>query len=180
MQYIRVDSNENIGIGHLMRCLAIADTMRSLGEKVIFIIADHCCENKIHALGFETICLESQWDSLESEIDKLRALIRNRSIESLVIDSYFVTKFYLERIRELTRVIYIDDLNAMIYPVDLLINYNIYADELNYPQRYHDAGLNTEFALGCTYAPLRREFLNLERVTKPKISRVLITSGGTG
>lgn len=37
---IRVDANSKIATGHMMRCLAIAGALKSMGENVIFIVAD--------------------------------------------------------------------------------------------------------------------------------------------
>lgn len=59
------------------------------------------------------------------------------------------------------------------------VNYNMYAQGLNYETRYQQAGLDTQFALGCSYAPLRAEFANVHRTIKEKVSDILVTSGGT-
>ena len=55
------------------------------------------------------------------------------------------------------KLIYIDDVLFFSYPCDILINYNIYADESRYRTLYRDAVL-PELLLGTAYAPLRREF----------------------
>jgi len=94
----------------------------------------------------------------------------------LLIDSYFVTSDYLSRLNKLTYLTYIDDLNKFIYPCSELINYNIYADKLNYPERYP----GTKLLLGPKYAPLREEFRGLPiRNIKENVESVLITTGGT-
>ena len=40
MFYIRADGNEKIGMGHIMRCLTVADALRKQGEEVLFLTAD--------------------------------------------------------------------------------------------------------------------------------------------
>lgn len=180
MFYIRADANEIIGTGHVMRCLSIAEEMRKQGEEVTFIIADERTKDMIIDKEFQVICLDSVWNDLNQEIDKMIHVIKKYNIPRLLIDSYFVTEYYLETIRKHTKIVYINDLNQFPYPVDYLINYNIYAKEIEYEKRYQAAGMtNTRFLLGCSYAPLRSEFLNISHPINDKVAKVLITSGGT-
>ena len=44
MLYIRTDMNHTIATGHVMRCLAIADAAKSIGEEVTFLLADRQAE----------------------------------------------------------------------------------------------------------------------------------------
>lgn len=176
---IRADGNETIGTGHVMRCISIAKEIARRGEKVKFIVADRCAEDLIASQEFEVVSLASQWNCLDKETDQILKLIEELQVSVLLIDSYFVTDSYLKRIREHVKTVYIDDINQFIYPVDLLINYNIYGEELDYSGRYRELGLATKFALGCRYAPLREEYCNVKREIKENVSKVLITSGGT-
>lgn len=179
MQYIRTDANEIIGTGHVMRCLSIAEEFYDRGEDVTFIIADTRSQNMILERGFKTICLYSIWNELDGEVNALVRVIQEKQVSLLLIDSYFVTEYYLKTISQYTKIAYIDDINRFIYPVDLLVNYNIYAETLDYQLRYSEAGINARFALGCHYAPLRKEFFSVKRETRKKASSILITSGGS-
>ena len=40
MIWIRADANEEIGSGHIMRCLSIAAALKEREEEVCFLIAD--------------------------------------------------------------------------------------------------------------------------------------------
>ena len=178
MYYIRVDANDNIGIGHMMRCLSIARAMRRRKVELTFFVADKASAAMVAEAGFGYVCLNSDYDYLDVESDKLLQKMRERRAENLLVDSYYVTESYLRKIREVANVTYIDDINRFIYPCDLLINYNIYADQLSYEERYRKAGLETEFALGPSYMPLRDEYLHIQ----PKAHegfRVLVTTGAT-
>ena len=179
MFYIRADANEVIGTGHVMRCLSIAEEMQRQGETVTFIIADERAEELVVSKGFPVICLHTVWDDLEQELDILLYIIKEHQIPLLILDSYYVTEYYLQQLRQYVRLVYIDDLNSFLYPVDLLINYNIYAAQLDYETRYRQAGLSTEFALGCQYAPLREEFKMTKRECRSEVAQIMITSGGT-
>lgn len=166
-------------MGHVMRCLSIAEEYKRAGEEVSFIVADISCEQMILAKGFSVICLHSVWNDLEKEIDMFVKVIEEHKISRLLIDSYFVTEAYLQELGKHTSVAYIDDIDSFVYPVDLLINYNIYAEKLRYLERYRQAGLTTKFALGCGYAPLRDEFSGVNYAVRETATKVLITSGGT-
>lgn len=53
MLYIRTDMNSVIASGHVMRCLAIADAAKALGEKITFILSDENAVSFITAHGHE-------------------------------------------------------------------------------------------------------------------------------
>lgn len=179
MHYIRVDANDKIGIGHVMRCLSIAEELHDRGKDVTFIIADTSAQKMILERGFKTLCLYSLWNDLEREIDIMIHVIKYYQISSLLIDSYFVTELYLKIIGQYTKTIYIDDIDHFIYPVDLLVNYNIYAEDLDYQSRYQKACINARLLLGCRYIPLRKEFFLTKREVHARTSNILVTSGGT-
>ena len=176
---IRADANETIGTGHVMRCLSIAEEFQRLGGKVKFIIADDRSRPMIENKGFETICLNSKWDNLDFETEKLVGTLQNNNAENLLIDSYFVTAPYLKQLSKHIFTAYIDDMYSFAYPVHLLINYNFYADIETYQNLYQSAEIKPQFLLGCDYAPLRKEFSNVRKEIHPHITKILITSGGT-
>ena len=71
-----------------------------------------------------------------------------------------------------------DDVYAFSYPVDMLINYNIYGEEMGYEK--DTAFADTKFLLGTEYVPLREEFsAGAENVT-PAEDRLLQTAEQQG
>lgn len=174
--YIRADMNNVVATGHVMRCLSIADAAKRLGIEAIFITADNQAEGLLTERGYKNIILNSDWDKLESEISKMVELIKEYTIRNLLVDSYYVTKTYLEMLSENTTVTYIDDLNAFHYPVKNLICYANYYDKFEYHKSYSQ----TNLFLGCHFVPLREEFENLPpKIIKNEIEKVLLLSGGT-
>lgn len=176
--YFRVDANDRIGIGHMMRCFAIAAELRKRRVETTFFVADRTSAAMAADAGFGYYCLNTDYNHLDLEADRLLEVMRSKDADYLLVDSYFVTENYLKKMRQAANVAYIDDIDRFIYPCDLLINYNIYADSLHYAERYAAAGLKTRFALGLSYMPLAAEYRNLQPAAHEGF-RVLITTGAT-
>lgn len=177
MIMIRADANEHIGAGHLMRCLSIAHAFAEHGEEVLFISADHCGDELIEKQGFRNICLASKWNAMEEELPIFKMVLAEHNPSLLLVDSYYVTEQYMTELRRITQTAYIDDVNVRAYDTDFLINYNIYADSLDYSQ-YSNRGTTT--LLGPKYAPLRTEFKNIQRhIINKEIGNVFVSTGGS-
>lgn len=189
MTGIRADGNNQIGIGHVMRCLTIADALKEIGEDAIFFVADYGCEEMILERGFQCHVLETAFDDMESELELLQTAMDEQKVDKLLIDSYYVTEEYLKRLRELVVTIYLDDVDSFPYPVDLLVNYNAFAKALDYPNgvEYVENGMYsgvvkeniTQVLAGPKYAPVRKEFTNCRVEIKEDVSEILITLGGS-
>ena len=173
---IRADANEQIGTGHVMRCLSVADALLSFGEKVLFITADHRGDELIISRGFETVCLDSDWTKMDDELEALKELINESHPTKLLVDSYYVTESYFKAMSPIIDIAYFDDMNACRWDVGHLINYNIFANSLDYSE-YSET--NTEMLLGPTYAPLRKEFKCVTpHLISEQITDVLVSAGG--
>lgn len=177
--YIRVDGNEIIATGHVMRCLSVAEQIRRLGAEVIFVAADSRPCSLIRDRGFSVDVLDTVWDDLDKETEKICAYVRTYGVKVLLLDTYFVTKEYLQKLSQYTKIIYIDDLNRFVYPVDTLINYGAFADVGMYDKAYQQAGMHTHFLIGSQYIPLREEFTLRSYEVREHVHKVLITTGGT-
>lgn len=174
---IRVDANEAVATGHLMRCLSIAVQIKKRGADCMFITADDGPLGTITANGFKVICLGSSWRELDNETEQLLSVVKDNNISTLLVDSYLVTEKYLSTLSGYAKTAYIDDLNMFRYPVDFLINYSIYYQLFDYASAYR--GTDTKLLLGCQYAPLREEFQNLPAFTvNERVSNVMVTTGG--
>jgi spore coat polysaccharide biosynthesis predicted glycosyltransferase SpsG len=135
--------------------------------------------------------LGSDYKNMMSDFDKesfYELIIRS---ESIIVDSYYVSDEYFNRIREARKdnqnnvdykIFYIDDLCEKAYSVDVLINYNIYADVEKYKSLYSandNQTVSTSFIIGPQYVPLRKEFSKVERIKiKEKVTDALIMTGG--
>ena len=152
---IRADANEIIATGHIMRCITIAKQLKRMGNRVIFFTADAYGSEWLAQAGMETICLHSEWNHMERELPRLREELKRTGCRKLLVDSYQANAQYFEKLRDLCRLVYIDDCFDGVYPVDLLINYNAYYVRFPYEKVYKEG---TTLLLGTAYAPLREEF----------------------
>ena len=177
--YVRVDGNEIIATGHVMRCLSIAEKLRQLGAEVIFVVADARPRDLIEQRGFQVDVLHTIWNELEGEIDIFKEYIVNHQVKTLLLDTYYVTENYLKSISQCTNVIYMDDLNRFLYPVHTIVRYNAFVDEEEYKRPYKENGYVNRFLVGSKYVPLREEFSYEPYEVKKNVRRVLITTGGT-
>lgn len=179
MFYIRADANKKIATGHVMRCMSIADEMKERGYDVCFITADHNADELIHSRGFANKCLDSEWNNLENELEtgKIVSILNNTdNLEGIIVDTYYVTEKYLEILHKICKTIYIDDIYALKeYPVDFLINYNVYASDIDYKSRCLP---DTKLLLGVRYVPLRKEFQNIKPVFRKNVKNIFISTGG--
>lgn len=178
MFYIRTDANESIALGHLMRCLTIADAIRALGEDVTFIKADDYENARINGAGYSVICLGSDWNDMEGELPTLRNYIAEHKITSLLVDSYQVTAKYLKELKQQVKVFYLDDMADKVYPADVIVNYAFDDCSQIYKELYQDS--QTRILLGSRYAPLRKAFRDIKpRNIRNTVSDILVTTGGS-
>lgn len=174
MIWIRADANREIGTGHVMRCLSVAEELEKLGERVCFLSADENPVPLLQAKGKEYRILHSDYREPEKEQDILRRLFQEQGGDFFLADSYFVTGEYFRQVGEAMPTGYLDDKGRRDLPVDVLINYNIFAEA----GLYGDLPGNKRLLLGPRYAPLRQEFRNRTYRVREKVCRVLVTTGG--
>ena len=173
---IRADMNEKIATGHVMRCLSVADALRSRGTEVMFVCADEDPVSLIKERGFEAHVLGTDWQDMNSEVPALKSFLTQVDAKLLLIDSYQVNADYFSELRKVIKTAYIDDLNDESYDLDMLISYGIYADDGVIKKMYPQSVCLT----GPSYAPLNIAYAQCEpKVIKEKAENILILSGGS-
>lgn len=175
MIWIRADANGEIGSGHVMRCLSIAQALKRRGEQVCFLLADEEPVPLLEARGQTYRVLHTDYTRMEDELPLLTELLSEEKPQFFLADSYFVTAEYFRKIREHVPAGYVDDRCIAGLPVDVLINYNIFAVEALYGAVQAD----TKLLLGTEYVPLREEFAGVEYPVREKAEQVLLTTGGS-
>ena len=181
MIIFRADGNPNIGAGHIMRCLAIANKAKDFGEKSLFITSSDHFQKLItdNGHGFEN--LRSDY-SMPKQADIFSALETYEPI-AVFVDSYYITEDYLSVLHEKCHVkgiklVYVDDRCVMPYSCDYLLNYNIFAQKSDYEQLYLKKSMPT-LMLGSLYSPLRDEFIDVgSRVNLKLAKKIFVSTGG--
>ena len=175
MFIIRADGNAKIGAGHLMRCLAIAEAVRKLpdGPEILVLCAEEDSAKLASDKGFRTGVFYTDYQRMEEEISLWPQWITDEE-NTILVDSYHVTDEYLKGLQSFGRVCLVDDMQNHVHPVDVVINYNVFADRAVYQRLY---GGQVQFYLGGAYAPLREQFQNVNYSVREQVEQVLITTG---
>lgn len=170
----RVDGGFQIGMGHLMRCLSLAKEFRSSGCQIFFISADPVGNNIIDTQDFEVIKIDT---GIDFGVAMIQKILKAKSIDCLIIDSYQVSQEFFLKLKLFVKLLcYVDDLNLLDYPVDVLINGNIGASKMGY-RPYSEQEL---LLLGPSFNLIREEFRGLpQRQVSSRIESILVTMGGS-
>lgn len=177
---VRVDASTQIGTGHVMRCLALAQAWQDAGGDGIFVMATEAAalETRLKLEGMEVVHLSVQIGSAE-DAKETESLARQLCSNWVVVDGYHFGAEYQEIIKDSgLRLLFIDDYgHAAHYYADIVLNQNIYAHEGLYANRE----FYTQLLLGMGYVLLRKEFWQWrgwQRSLPLVASKLLVTLGG--
>jgi len=168
----RADSSSSIGTGHIMRDLVLAKQFKD--DNIIFATQEleGNINFRIKESSFKLEILKS------NEITEVIELIKKYDINRIVIDNYSIDYDYEKKLKEETNVeIFVFDDTYEKHYCDILLNHNIYADEL----KYKDLVPSTcELRCGSNYTLLRDEFINIDRSKKTTEKKTFfIAMGGS-
>ncbi len=177
---IRADASTQIGTGHVMRCLALAQAWQDAGGHAIFAMAMEApaVETRLKREGVDVIRLLFPPGSREDAIQTAR-LAQSVGTPWVVADGYHFGADYQRLIKDSgLRLLFIDDNgHAGHYCADIVLNQNVHAREDLYTNREP----NTQLLLGTRYVLLRREFAKWRewrREVPNAVRKVLVTLGG--
>lgn len=167
---IRANSSSKIGLGHIKRDLVLAKEYKNF--KITFAV-----ENLVGNINHE-IQKEYEVHLLKSnEIDELIKVIKNKKIDFVIIDSYFIDYAYEKELKQRTSctLMVLDDTYEKHY-CDILLNHNLYAQKEKYKNKVPSF---CEVRYGSKYTLIRDEFKNykIQKIQNKK-PKVLICMGG--
>ena len=165
---IRVDGNAEIGLGHIFRCISLAQILHPRFEIAFYCISiPDSIKNTLEQLGLKFIAIVSESDFFT----------RIKKIDIIVLDGYKFDTQYQINIKKLgNKLVYIDDMCDMHYYSDLIINHAPGIESTQYLSESY-----TDFALGLDYSLLRPSFINATQNIKNhrKNNSILISFGGS-
>jgi len=177
---VRADASTEIGTGHIMRCLALAQCWQEQGGTVVFIMANStpALEVRLKSERVEIIDLSAKSGSLE-DAQETAIFAKKLNVDWVVIDGYQFKEDYQKIFKNYRlKTLFIDDYgHSNYYYSEIVLNQNINADQSLYQNRE----TYTKLLLGSSYTLLRQEFRKLPFQTKtiPLIgTKILVTLGG--
>lgn len=176
---IRADASFDIGSGHIMRCLTLANALKKEAHQVHFI-----CRNlpgnlidTIQKAGFDcTVLATNTIDKLQNNTEKFqlahadwlpvsqqqditdcKAIIRQLKPDWIIVDHYALSKPWQKQAKLYfsCKIMVIDDLADRLHDADLLLDQNLGRSEVDYQKLLPS---HCQMLLGPRYALLRPEF----------------------
>jgi UDP-2,4-diacetamido-2,4,6-trideoxy-beta-L-altropyranose hydrolase len=200
---IRADAATHIGIGHVMRCLTLANALKMKGAEVSFVcrpFVGHLGE-RIAAEGHGLYLLppsaqtikppeqkqtppHAAWlgESWETDLAQTQIALNGKQFDWLIVDHYSLDNRWENEMQKFaSKIMVIDDLADRRHDCDLLLDQTLGRNEEEYQRWVTD---NCTLLTGSKYALLRPEFekLRFETLERRKnfngIHRLLVAMGG--
>jgi UDP-2,4-diacetamido-2,4,6-trideoxy-beta-L-altropyranose hydrolase len=193
----RTDASSQIGTGHFMRCLTLADQLKKQGAHIHFICRDlpaHLSE-MLKTRDMEYIPLST--DVIIDPIDELahsswlgtsqtqdaQATVKalaSQLWDWIIVDHYALDERWERAVRaNCKKLMVIDDLADRQHDCDVLLDQNFYSDMQS---RYNaKVPVQCQLLLGPRYALLREEFRTLRErinVRAGEVRKILVFFGG--
>ena len=184
----RVDASGQIGTGHFMRCLTLAENLHFKGV-VIRFVSRHLPEylrEMLFEKGYELILLNGAFsDSIKDDLphshwlecsqqrdaqDSAQAL-SDRTWDWLIVDHYALDTRWESVMRQgVKKILVIDDIADRQHDCELLLDQNFYTDM--HARYTGKVPAQCKLLIGPRYALLREEFRLLRQQLKPRTGPV--------
>ncbi|MCA0978732.1 UDP-2,4-diacetamido-2,4,6-trideoxy-beta-L-altropyranose hydrolase [Qipengyuania flava] len=196
----RTDASLEIGTGHVMRCLTLADGLRERGARALFITREHRGHlvgqivDRGHEVGvlppppdlrltLDEETTHAAWLGVDWSEDARQTLnlLAGKRANWLVVDHYALDRRWEQTLRPTCeQLMVMDDLADRPHDCDVLLDPSLGRAAADYSNHiFTDADVLT----GPDYALLRPEFADLraeslKRREQPSLKHLLVTMGG--
>lgn len=201
----RTDASIQIGTGHVMRCLTLADALTVQGKECHFICREHPGHllpliakrgHQVHVLPSDSDddksptpaqnpqpLAHAQWLGATQAVDaqQCQPIVKSLNPDWLVVDHYALDHYWHQQLRpDCKKILVIDDLADRKHDCGLLLDQTLGRDAQDYKPWVPE---HCELLCGSQYALLRPEFsqwrqYSLKRRKENKLEQLLINLGG--
>lgn len=189
----RVDSADYIGMGHIVRCLTLAEKLRINGAEVFFVTRNHRnnYNEKILEKNFALLLLPrlnikinnenySSWLGISQveEANQILEALKDHLIDWMIIDHYGISSKCESILKKyIKNIMVIDDLVKEKHNCDVILNTNFFSDNFRLYEKLLPS--KCTLLLGPKYALIRDEYSNTnkKRICNKTEFRILVFLG---
>ncbi|WP_309045385.1 UDP-2,4-diacetamido-2,4,6-trideoxy-beta-L-altropyranose hydrolase [Marinobacter sediminicola] len=198
----RADASVQIGTGHLMRCLTLADELTRQGHECQFICREHrghlgeliaskgyeltllpVASSAVRELSVKDTNTYADWLGAPWQEDAAQTVEALAPLKAdwLVVDHYALNARWEQQLAKVVgQIMVIDDLADRNHECAVLLDQNLGRKPSDYDGRVPE---DCQRLIGSEYALLRPEFAaqrecSLKRRAQPELKRILISLGG--
>lgn len=179
----RVNASASIGLGHLMRCLALAQGLQKAHFECVFLVnteAQSICQSREDWVG-KIIVVPSNIDG-NQELSFIAQQCNHERAQVIVLDGYQFDDRFRANLQSLSKpIVCFDDsgLDCLNPPrclhADIIINGASNADQIDYQQ----ANPKSRLCIGDKFRVIRDEFVTIKPTAIASRNRVTISMGGS-
>ena len=170
MILLLTEAGDGIGFGHLTRMAALGECLLNEGIDTRMLVQWEG-QPKENLLGKQSWVSNSAWR--ENPV----CVMLNQHAHKVLIDSYLLNlNEFMAIVDHGIAVAVLDDYQRLDYPVDLVINPNVYAEHTAYAKK-----ITQKVFTGADYVILRSCILNDTKkfLVKRNLNKILVTLGGS-
>lgn len=183
MLLLRCDAGSDIGTGHFFRQLALGEYAATQGRDIALLIHEPLSGllEQAESIGLEVQNVPAE-PGTEADAKFLYDTAQRHDTRAIVADGYHFGPEYYDFLRRGDWTVgAVDDIAHQPFPVDVLINQNIDAGQLDY-----DTPDRTTKLLGVQYALMREQFRAARRDIEasggpevpPRVRKIIVFMGG--
>tara|TARA_Y100000052_G_scaffold26463_1_gene31491 strand:- start:287 stop:1300 length:1014 start_codon:yes stop_codon:yes gene_type:complete len=171
-----VEASHSSGIGHLMRCLALAQAAEERGLNSVFFVPEYAkdvCKARHDWCG-RIIIVEPNDDATVAQI---KERIATQNAVALILDGYHFSDQFVSQLALLpVPLVLLDDIeNGICKYADVIVN----AAGENLKNHYRVLNTNAQLCMGSQYRLLRREFRQTPVLPVSQRKSLTINFGGS-